>query len=109
MSTPTPRIRLSAAEIAPGEAVEVRTLVSHPMETGQRRDPDGALVPRNILHSFRAEFDGEEVFGCAMEPAISANPFLQFSFAPPRSGVLRLVWEGDDGMEVTAEEPITVT
>lgn len=108
MSTPTPRIRLSATEIAPGEVIELRTLITHAMETGTRRDADGTLVPRNILHAFRAEFEGEVVFEAAFEPAISANPFLQFSFAPPRSGTLRLVWRGDDGTEATVQEEITV-
>ena len=109
MSTPTPRIRLSATEIAPGEVIELRTMVSHPMEPGTRRDQNDELVPRNILHSFRAEFGGEVVFEVALEPAIAANPFLQFSFAPPESGTLRMVWLGEDGLEVTAEEGITVT
>ena len=104
----TPRIRLSATEIAPGEIIELRTMVTHPMEPGTRRDQDDQLVPRNILNAFRAEFEGETVFACDLHPAVSANPFLQFSFAPPRSGTLRLVWTGDDGSEITAEEAITV-
>ena len=109
MSTPTPRIRLSATDIARGEIIELRTMVTHPMEPGTRRDQDDRLLPRNILHSFRAEFGGEVVFEAALEPAIAANPFLQFSFAPLESGTLRLVWLGEDGLEVTATEEITVT
>ena len=109
MSTPTPRIRLSASEVARGEIVELRTMVTHPMEPGTRRDQDDRLLPRNILNHFRAEFGGEVVFEAALEPAIAANPFLQFCFAPPESGTLRLVWLGDDGLEVTAIEEITVT
>lgn len=109
MSTPRPRIRLSANEISAGDIIDVRTLISHMMETGNRRDGDGNTIPRNIIHTFRAEFDGEVVFECAMEPAISANPYMQFSVAPPHSGTLTLTWMGDDGMEVTATEAITVS
>ncbi len=109
MSTPRPRIRLSATDISAGEVIDVRTLISHTMETGNRRDGDGNLVPRNIIHTFRAEYDGEVVFEAAMEPAISANPYMQFNVAPRRSGTLRLIWLTDDGLEITAEEAITVS
>jgi sulfur-oxidizing protein SoxZ len=109
MSTPRPRIRLSANEISAGQVIDVRTLISHTMETGNRRDGSGNVIPRNIIHTFRAEFDGQLVFECAMEPAISANPYMQFNVAPPHSGTLTLTWLGDDGMEVTATEEITVT
>ena len=109
MSTPTPRIRLSAREVAPGEIIDIRTMVSHPMETGNRIDPDGRAIPRNIIHDLHAEFDGQTVFRAALETSVSANPYLQFKFAPSRSGTLTLTWRGDDGFEVAAEEPITVT
>ena len=42
----------------PGEVIEIKTLVSHPMETGQRRDAMGREIPRNILTSFEARFAG---------------------------------------------------
>jgi sulfur-oxidizing protein SoxZ len=109
MEDPRPRIRLSANVIAPGEIIEVRTLVSHPMETGQRRDAQGALIPRHIINTFRCTFEGETVFACDLEPAISANPYFQFSVAPIRSGTLNFTWIDDDGREATASEEITVT
>lgn len=109
MSTPQPRVRLSATEISAGDIIDVRTLISHTMETGNRRDDDGNIVPRNIIHTFRAEFDGEVVFECALETSISANPYLRFNLAPPQSGTLTLIWQGDDGLEVTAAEDITVS
>jgi sulfur-oxidizing protein SoxZ len=108
MEDPRPRIRLSANVIAPGEIIEVRTLVSHPMETGQRRDTAGELIPRHIINSFRCEFEGELVFACDLEPAIAANPYFQFTVAPPRSGTLTMTWTDDDGREVTASEVVTV-
>lgn len=108
MSTPTPRIRLSATSVAPGEVIDIRTMVSHPMETGNRVDPDGRAIPRNIIQEFHAEFDGETVLRAGLDTSVSANPYLQFKFAPSHSGTLTLTWRGDDGFEVVAEEPITV-
>ena len=108
MSDPRPRVRLSADTVTAGEAVEVRALVTHPMETGNRTGPDGAPVPRNIIHSFRAEFEGQVVFAASFDTAVSANPFLQFHVVPPRSGSLTLTWQDDDGREVTVTEAITV-
>lgn len=109
MSTPRPRIRLSATEITAGDVIDVRTLISHVMETGNRRDNNGELVPRNIINTFRAEYDGAVVFEAAMEPAISANPYMQFNVAPRQSGTLRMTWITDDGEEIIAEEAITVS
>jgi thiosulfate oxidation carrier complex protein SoxZ len=102
------RVRLSSTEVAAGEIVEVRTLVNHPMESGQRRDAEGALIPRDTLTGFRATFEGELVFECVFEPAISANPYLAFTLAPPRSGTLVLTWIDDDGSETTASEALVV-
>lgn len=104
-----PRVRLSATEIAAGGIIEIRTLISHPMASGYRRDTEGALVPRKIINSFRCEFEGEEVCAWELHPAVAANPYLQFFVRPPRSGVLTFTWTDDDGAEVGLSESITVT
>lgn len=108
MADPRPRVRLSANEISAGEVIDVRTLISHTMESGQRRDASGELIPRNIINTFRCEYNGEVVFACDIEPAISANPYLQFNVAPTESGTLTMTWIDDDGREITATEEITV-
>lgn len=108
MADPRPRIRLSANEVSAGEIIDIRTLISHQMESGVRRDSDGNVIPRHIINTFRAEFDGEVVFEVEMEPAISANPYMQFTLKPDRSGTLKFTWIDDDGHEITAEEEITV-
>ena len=109
MSDPRPRVRLDTHTVAAGEAVEVRALITHPMETGNREGPDGNLVPRDIIRTFRASFEGETVFEARFDTAISANPFLQFNLAPRASGTLTLVWTDEAGRETTATETITVT
>lgn len=93
---------------APGEAFTIRALISHPMESGQRRDTTGALVPRKIIHSFRCEFEGETVFACTLEPAVAANPYFEFDAKLAKSGTFRFVWEDDDGSVYSHEQAIAV-
>jgi len=65
---------------AAGELVTIKTLVNHKMESGRRKDGDGNLIPRKIINAFTATFGGEEVISAKFEPAISTNPYFQFSF-----------------------------
>ena len=61
-----------------GDIIEIKTLISHLMETGFRRDNVGQPIPRNIITSFVARYNGEEIFSADLHPAIAANPFLSF-------------------------------
>jgi sulfur-oxidizing protein SoxZ len=85
------------ARARPGEIVEIKALLQHPMETGFRTGPDGALVPRHIVDRFLCTFEGEEVFSAELHPAIAANPFLSFTMRATRSGTLTLRWFDDQG------------
>lgn len=107
MST-KPRIRLDKKEAKKGEIVEVKTLVSHVMESGQRKDRDGKTIPRKIINKFTCELNGRLVFSCDIEPAVAANPFIQFKFRAIESGELKLTWVDDDGSRIEAVEKITV-
>jgi sulfur-oxidizing protein SoxZ len=102
-----PRIRLPK-QARKGEVIQVRTLASHVMESGQRRDRNGNLIPRKIINRFTCTFNGRPVFACDLEPAIAANPYLQFSVKVEESGTFRFVWTDDDGAVTTAEEKISV-
>jgi sulfur-oxidizing protein SoxZ len=103
-----PRIRLPK-EAKKGEIIQIKTLVSHVMETGLRKDEDGKLIPRKIINAFTCTFDGTPVFSCELEPAIAANPYMQFSARVTESGTFRFSWTDDDGTTITADESITVT
>ena len=103
-----PRIRLPK-EAKKGEIVQIKTLVSHVMETGLRKDDNGKLIPRRIINAFTCTFNGKPVFSCELEPAIAANPYLQFSARIEESGTFRFSWTDDDGTTITADESITVT
>ena len=104
-----PRIRLDKKEGKKGETVDVKTLVSHIMETGFRHDPDGKLIPRMIINRFTCELDGQLVFGCDPDSAVSANPFFAFKFKPEHSGTLKFTWIDDEGVRIEATETIKVS
>src|SRR5260221_8956295 len=103
-----PRLKVPK-EAKKGEVVQIKTLISHIMETGLRKDTSGNPIPRKTINSFSCEFNGKPVFACDLEPAIAANPYLQFTAKVEESGIFRFTWRDDDGSTITAEEKITVT
>jgi sulfur-oxidizing protein SoxZ len=107
MATAKPRIRVPKTA-KKGEIVTIKTLVSHIMESGQRKDKDGNTIPRKIINTFRCEFNGRPVMSCDLAPAISANPYMEFSAKVEESGTFAFVWIDDDGTETRAEEAIAV-
>jgi sulfur-oxidizing protein SoxZ len=109
MAEVKPRIRLDKQSVKKGETVVVKTLVSHIMETGLRKGPDGKLIPRMIINTFTCELNGKFVFGCDLESAVSANPYFEFKFKPEESGTLKFTWVDDEGVRVEATETIKVT
>lgn len=96
-------------QIARGESFDVKVLISHPMESGQRRDDNGAIVPRRIIKRFTCVLDGEEVMSMDLFPAIAANPFLVFSAVAEKSGTLTLTWVDDDDRAQFELVPILVS
>ncbi len=104
-----PRIKLDKKEAKKGYLVEVKALVSHVMESGQRKDNAGNTIPRKILNKLVCTVAGKQVFAADFEPAISANPYIQFKFKAEQSGPVVLTWTDDDGSTVVGEETITVS
>lgn len=100
-------IRLPATA-RPGEVVEVRLLLQHPMETGFRPGADGRAVPRNIVRRVEASFEGERVFAADLFPAIAANPYLAFPLRATKSGTLVVSIEGDNGLAQRESAALTV-
>jgi len=93
---------------AAGELVTIKTLVNHKMESGRRKGKDGKVIPRKIINAFSATFGGENVVSAKFEPAISTNPYFQFSFFVPSTGDLVMKWTDDDGSTVEKTKTITV-
>ena len=91
-----------------GEVVEIKTLISHVMETGYRRTQLGVPIPRDIVRRFVCTYNGVEVFRAELHPAIAANPFIAFSTVAVESGTLTFQWTGDHGFSATESARITV-
>lgn len=91
-----------------GDIIDIRTLISHPMETGYRRDYLGKTLPRDIITGFTCTYNGAEVCRAVFHPAISANPYLAFSVVAADSGTLQFTWTGDNGFAFTESAAITV-
>lgn len=92
-----------------GEVVTIKTLISHPMESGQRKDKKtGELIPRKIINKFTATFNGTMVFGVDMEPGVSANPYFRFTMKVPEAGTLKFEWTDDDGTVYATEKNIEI-
>jgi sulfur-oxidizing protein SoxZ len=102
-----PRVRLpETAKV--GDVIEIRTLISHVMETGQRKESDGKPVPRFIINSFTASFAGAEVFKAELHPGISANPYLSFHMRVPGPGEFEFSWTDDKGGKVSEKVRLNV-
>ena len=91
-----------------GDIVEIKTLMSHVMETGYRHTATGEVVPRNIITSFTCRFNGAEIFRADMFPASAANPFITFFATATESGKFEFEWIGDLGFSERASASITV-
>src|SRR4030081_2537891 len=91
-----------------GDIIEIKTLMSHIMETGYRHMASGEIVPRDIITSFTCRYNGTEIFRADLFPAIAANPYLSFFTVAKESGKFEFEWIGDNGYSSTASASITV-
>ena len=88
------RIRATAQ----GDVVDVRVLMSHEMEGGQRRDSAGNLVPAHFIQTVTVTHGGKTVLSADWGPAVSKNPYLQFKFTGGKKGdELVVTWFDNKG------------
>lgn len=102
-----PRVRV-AKTASPGEIVTIKALISHIMESGQRKDEEGQTIPRSIIHRFTCDFNGVNVIDIELHPAISANPYFEFDALVEESGEFLFTWHDDDGDIYTETAAIDV-
>ncbi len=102
-----PRIKIPDSAKA-GEVIEVKTLISHVMETGQRKDQDGKTIPRNIVHTFEAKFAGKTVITAKLYSGISPNPYLAFFMKVPGPGEMEFSWVDDTGVKISEKVVLKV-
>ncbi|MDJ1006248.1 MAG: thiosulfate oxidation carrier complex protein SoxZ [Paracoccaceae bacterium] len=103
-----PRVRVPK-EASAGDTITIKTLISHTMESGQRKDKDGNVIPRSIINRFVADFNGENVIDVTLEPAISTNPYFEFDAIVPGPGEFTFTWYDDDGSVYTETKSIDVS
>ena len=103
----TPRVRVPRSAAA-GEVITIKTLISHIMESGQRKDGDGNTIPRSIINTFSCDFNGQNVITVNLEPAISANPYFEFDATVPEAGEFTFTWNDDDGSVYTDTKAIEI-
>ncbi len=91
-----------------GDKVEVKVLMSHEMETGQRKDSKGAAIPAHFIQSVTASHNGKVVLSAEWGPAVSKNPFLSFKFAGGKPGEkVSVTWVDSKGDKRTDEATIS--
>lgn len=103
-----PRVRVPKTA-SKDEVITIKSLISHTMESGQRKDKDGNAIPRSIINRFTVEFNGQSVLDMVLEPAISANPYIEFQAKVPESGEFKFTWYDDDGSIYEDAQAITVS
>lgn len=88
-----------------GDVADVKVLMNHPMETGQRKDAKtGAVIPAHFIQSVNASLNGKNVLAAQWGVAISKNPFLGFKVKGAKSGdKIAIAWEDNKGDKNTAE------
>lgn len=90
-----------------GEITTVKALISHPMETGLRKDKAGMVIPADFIQEISCLHNGVVVLAAQWGGAISKNPYLSFRFKGGKAGdTLELSWKDNTGKSDSAEAEI---
>ncbi|HWN30264.1 MAG TPA: thiosulfate oxidation carrier complex protein SoxZ [Burkholderiales bacterium] len=90
-----------------GEIADIKVLVSHPMETGQRKDAKGELIPVHFIKQVRATLNGKMVLDAQWSQAIAKNPFLGFKIKGAKAGdKVSVSWADNKGESNSIETTI---
>ena len=88
--------------------IDVKVLMKHDMESGQRKDAAGAIIPAWHITNLVATVNGKQVFAAQFGPAISKDPFLNFKFKGAAKGDVVIVsWEDTKGDKRTDKAKIS--
>ena len=90
-----------------GDSTEVKVLMNHEMETGQRKDAQGKVVPAWFIQTVTATYGGRTVLSAQWGTAIAKNPFLSFKFKGGAKGEkVTITWVDNRGDKRTDEATI---
>ena len=98
------RIRAQVA----GDKATVRVLMSHEMETGQRKDSAGKVIPAWFIQEVTASHNGKQVLAAQWGPSVSKNPFLQFTVKGAKAGdKINVSWVDNKGDKRSDEATVS--
>jgi sulfur-oxidizing protein SoxZ len=90
-----------------GDATEVKVLMNHEMETGQRKDAQGRTIPAWFIQNVMVTWNGRTVLSAQWGPAVAKNPFLSFKFKGGAKGEkVSITWVDSRGDTRTDEAVI---
>jgi sulfur-oxidizing protein SoxZ len=90
-----------------GDTADVRVLMAHEMETGQRKDASGKTIPAWHITEVKAALNGKPVLKASWGPAIAKNPYMQFSVPGAKAGdTISVTWVDNKGDTRTDETVI---
>ena len=93
---------------AQGNNAIVRVLMSHEMETGQRKDSAGKIIPAWHISNVTATHNGKPVLNAEWGPAVAKNPFLQFTIKGAKAGdKVAVTWKDNRGETRTDEATVS--
>ena len=93
---------------AAGDKATIRVLMSHEMESGQRKDGNGKTIPAWHIQDITAALNGKTVMTAEWGPAVSKNPFLQFTIKGAKAGdKVAITWKDNKGDTRTDEATVT--
>jgi sulfur-oxidizing protein SoxZ len=90
-----------------GDTVDVRVLMNHPMETGQRKDGGGNLIPLHFIQEITVRLNGKAVIESQISQAVSRNPVFSFRVKGAKAGdKLQISWLDNKGDRNSTEAVI---
>ena len=87
--------------------VDVKLLMKHDMESGQRKDASGKLIPAWFISSLNVKAQGKDVFNAEFGPAVSKDPFLNFKYKGAKGDKLVVNWIDTKGDKRTDEATVS--
>ena len=86
---------------------EVRVLMTHPMETGQRKDPEGKLVPPHFIQNLTVKLNGKTVVDSQISQGVSRNPVFSFRIkGGARGDKVEVAWLDNTGETSSIEAAV---
>jgi sulfur-oxidizing protein SoxZ len=98
-------MRVRATEA--GGVVDVKILMKHDMEAGQRKDASGKTIPQWFINTINVKASGKDVFNGQFGPAVSKDPFLNFKYKGAKGDKIVVTWNDNKGDKRTDEATVS--